>query len=47
VEAAIEAAIGCRGRRCQMHKIHGGMSFKNLTGFNLTMIGKQAWKFQT
>jgi len=30
-----------------MHKIHGGMSFKDLTAFNLDMLGKQGWKFQT
>jgi hypothetical protein len=30
-----------------MHKSHGGMGFKNLTAFNLAMLGKQGWKFQT
>jgi hypothetical protein len=28
------------------HKTHGGMGFKDLTTFNLTMLGKQGWKFQ-
>jgi len=28
-----------------MHKTHGGMGFKDLTAFNLAMIGKQGWKF--
>jgi len=26
-------------------KIHGGMSFKDLSAFNLAMLGKQGWKF--
>jgi len=30
-----------------MHKNHGGMGFKDLTAFNLAMLGKQGWKFQT
>lgn len=30
-----------------MHKNHGGMRFKDLTAFNLSMLGKQGWKFQT
>lgn len=28
-----------------MHKTHGVMGFKDLTAFNLAMLGKQAWKF--
>lgn len=28
-----------------MHKTHRGMGFKDLTIFNLAMIGKQGWKF--
>jgi len=28
-------------------KIQGGMSFKNLSAFNLAMLGKQGWKFIT
>ena len=26
---------------------YGGMSFKHLYGFNLSMLGKQRWKFST
>jgi len=29
------------------HKTHGGMSFKDLSTFNLAMLDKQGWKFQT
>jgi hypothetical protein len=28
-------------------KIHGGMGFKDLSAFNLAMLGKQGWKFIT
>jgi hypothetical protein len=28
-----------------MHKTNGGMRFKDLTAFNLAMLGKQGWKF--
>lgn len=30
-----------------VHKNYGGMGFKDLTAFNLVMLGKQGWKFQT
>ena len=30
-----------------MHKSQGGMGFKDLSAFNLAMLGKQGWKFQT
>jgi len=30
-----------------VHKKFGGMGFKDLTAFNLAMLGKQGWKFQT
>lgn len=30
-----------------VHKNHGGMGFKDLTAFNLAMLGKQGWKFFT
>jgi len=26
-------------------KVHGGMGFKDLSAFNLAMLGKQGWKF--
>jgi hypothetical protein len=28
-------------------KVHGGMGFKDLSAFNLSMLGKQGWKFIT
>jgi hypothetical protein len=28
-----------------VHKSHGGMGFKDLVTFNLTILGKQGWKF--
>jgi len=28
-----------------MHKTHGGMGLKDLSAFNIAMLGKQAWKF--
>jgi len=28
-----------------VHKVHGGMGFKDLSAFNLAMLGKQGWKF--
>lgn len=33
--------------KLSMHKRHGGMGFKELAAFNLAMIGKQGWRFQT
>jgi hypothetical protein len=33
--------------RLSVHKSHGGMGFKDLTAFNLPMLGKQGWKLQT
>jgi hypothetical protein len=33
--------------RLSVHKSHGGMGFKDLTAFNLSMLGKQGWKLQT
>ena len=30
-----------------MHKVHGGMGFKDLSVFNLSMLGKQGWKLLT
>jgi hypothetical protein len=30
-----------------VHKSHGGMGFKDSAAFNLAMLGKQGWKFQT
>jgi hypothetical protein len=31
--------------KLSLHKVHGGMGFKDLTAFNLSMLGKQGWKF--
>jgi hypothetical protein len=30
-----------------VHKNHGGMAFKDLTAFNVALLGKQGWKLQT
>jgi len=32
--------------RLSVHKNFGGMRFKDLTSFNMAMLGKQGWKFQ-
>ncbi|CAN1814975.1 Putative ribonuclease H protein At1g65750 [Linum perenne] len=34
-----------RWERLCVRKEHGGMNFRDLTGFNLAMLGKQGWKF--
>jgi hypothetical protein len=46
-EPTIVAYIGCLGERFSMHKNYGGMGFKDLTTFNLAILGKQGWNFQT
>jgi len=33
--------------RLSVYKNHGGIGFKDLTSFNVAMLGKQGWKFQT
>lgn len=33
--------------KLSVHKTQGGMGFKDLSAFNLAMLGKQGWKFQT
>lgn len=34
-----------RWERLPVPKLHGGMGFKDLSAFNLAMLGKQGWKF--
>jgi len=33
--------------RIFVHKFFGGMGLKDLSSFNVAMLGKQGWKFQT
>ncbi|MCH80906.1 replication protein A 70 kDa dna-binding subunit, partial [Trifolium medium] len=33
--------------KLSVHKNNGGMGFKNLSAFNLAMLGKQGWKLQS
>lgn len=33
--------------RLSIHKNYGGMGFKDLTSFNVSMLGKRGWKFHT
>jgi hypothetical protein len=33
--------------KLKVHKTNGGMDFRDLTAFNLAMLCKQGWKFQT
>jgi hypothetical protein len=33
--------------KLSVHKENGGRGFKDLTAFNLDMLGKQAWKLQS
>ena len=38
---------GLNWEKLSMHKNHGGMRFKDLMVFNLSMLGKKGWKIQT
>lgn len=33
--------------KLSVHKRYGGMGLKDLVAFNVAMLGKQGWKFQT
>ena len=33
--------------RLLVHNFFGGMGFKDLTSFNVAMLGKHGWRFQT
>jgi hypothetical protein len=33
--------------RLYVHKNYGGIGFKDLASFNVAILGKQGWKFQT
>jgi hypothetical protein len=39
--------IGFLGKDCLYINFFGGMGFKHLTSFNVAMLGKQGWRFQT
>jgi hypothetical protein len=33
--------------KLSIHKTQGGLGFKDLSAFNLAMLGKQGWKFMS